>query len=155
MKNRLFLLSSIVLLSVSTYGQPKLDIALKSGSQAEVQTKDQLQRLLKTFELSRFLFTTSVLIDQTAIPHSHPILTLNTRHLKDDDLLLSTFVHEELHWFLVQHNNETNEAIKDLGYDLPKFRLAFQREPMTRNLPICICSSTIWNIKLTKNCWES
>ena len=120
MKNRLFLFSSIVLLSISTYGQPKLDIALKSGSQAEVQTKDQLQRLLKTFELSRFLFTTSVLIDQTAIPHSHPILTLNTRHLKDDDLLLSTFVHEELHWFLVQHINETNEAIKDLRLRFPK-----------------------------------
>ena len=29
---------------------------------------------------------------------SHPVLTLHTRHRRDDDLLLSTFLHEQLHW---------------------------------------------------------
>ena len=53
-------------------------------------------------------------IDEKSIPHSHPILTLHTRHFHDDELLLSTFVHEQLHWFLVQRGKETEEAIKEL-----------------------------------------
>lgn len=125
MKNTLFLFLTIVLLSVPSYAQPKLEITLKSGSPAEVQTKDQLQRLLKTYDLSKFIFTNSVLIDQTAIPHSHPVLTLHTRHLKDDDLLLSTFVHENFHWFLVQHEKETNDALKELQLLFPKVPVGF------------------------------
>src|SRR5262245_48557391 len=120
MKNGIILLSTIIMLSVSTYAQPKVDITLKSGSQAEIQTRDQLQRLIKTYDLSRFFFTTSVLIDPTAIPHSHPVLTLHTRHVKDDELLLSTFVHEELHWFLSQNDKATTEAIKELRVLFPK-----------------------------------
>ena len=111
---------TILLLSVTSYAQPKLDISLKSGSLAETQTRDQLQRLLKTYDLSKWIFTTSILIDEKAIPHSHPVLTLHTRHLKDDSLLLSSFVHEQVQWFLVQKDKETNEAIKELRGLFPK-----------------------------------
>lgn len=41
-----------------------------------------------------------------AIPYSHPVLTLHTRHLKDDLALLSTFVHEEYHWYETAHPQE-------------------------------------------------
>jgi len=114
-----------MLFSVSSYAQDKLDISLKSGSQAEVQTKAQLQRLLTTYDLSKWIFTKSILIDEKSIPHSHPVLTLHTRHLKDDDLLLSTFAHEQLHWFLVQKDKETEEAIKELHVLFPKVPIGF------------------------------
>jgi hypothetical protein len=45
-----------------------------------------------------WIFTHDIRIETRVIPHSHPILTLNTRSLDDDDRLLSTFVHEQLHW---------------------------------------------------------
>lgn len=52
-------------------------------------------------------------IDADAIPHSHPVLTLHTRHLDEDRLLLSTFVHEQLHWFLTSHPDESVQAALD------------------------------------------
>jgi hypothetical protein len=125
MKKRILLPVTIALLSITSYAQDKLDISLKSGSRSEIQTKEQLQRLVKTYDLSKWIFTKAILIDEKSIPHSHPTLTLHTRHLKDDDLLLSTFVHEQLHWFLVQKDKETNEAIKELRVVFPKVPVGF------------------------------
>src|SRR5262249_19233398 len=96
-----------------------LEIALKQGSVPEAQTKEQLLRLLKTYDVSRWIFTKSIVIDERAIPHSHPVLTLHARHLQDDELLLSTFVHEQFHWFLVQNEKERDEAIKELRAVFP------------------------------------
>jgi hypothetical protein len=125
MKKRIFIPVIFLLLSITAFAQDKIEIALKSGTPREVQTKEQLQRLLKTCDLSKWIFTRSILIDEKAIPHSHPVLTLHTRHLKDDDLLLSTFVHEQLHWFLVQNDQETKEAMKDLRTTFPKVPVGF------------------------------
>ena len=104
MRKRIFLPFIILLLGVTSYAQDRIEISLKHSSRVEIQTKEQLQRLLQTYDLSRWIFTRSILIDEQAIPHSHPVLTLHTRHLKDDELLLSSFVHEQLHWFLVQRD---------------------------------------------------
>jgi len=100
--------------SAAAYAQGGVDIALKHGSAREAQTKEQLQRLLKTYDVSRWIYTRSIVVDEQATPHSHPVLTLHVRHLKDDELLLSTFVHEQLHWFLVNEGKATDEAISDL-----------------------------------------
>jgi hypothetical protein len=54
-----------------------------------------------------------VVIDERAIP-SHPVLTLHTRHVENDQQLLSTFVHEEIHWHLVAKAEQTQSAISDL-----------------------------------------
>jgi hypothetical protein len=97
-----------------------IEIALAKGTQAEKQTRDQLQRLLTNYDLSGWIFTKSVVIDETAIPHSHPVLTLHTRHLKDDELLLSSFLHEQLHWFLAGKKEGTDQAINELRALFPK-----------------------------------
>jgi hypothetical protein len=57
---------------------PDMEVTLAHGTEAEAQTRDQLQRLLKTYDLSTWTWTRKVLIDQDAIPHSHPVLTLHT-----------------------------------------------------------------------------
>jgi len=106
-------------MSVTAYGQGGVEITLKQGSTSEAQTKEQLQRLLRTYDLSQWIFTKSISIDEKAIPHSHPVLTLSTRHLRDDELLLSTLVHEQLHWFLVQRGKDTDAAITELRVVFP------------------------------------
>ena len=98
---------------------PDMEMTLAHGPGTEAQTRDQLQRLLKTYDLSGWTGTRNVLIDQDAIPHSHPILTLHTRHLKDDLALLSTFVHEEYHWYETAHPQETAAAIAELKTAYP------------------------------------
>ena len=64
--------------------------------------------------MSPWIYTTSIVIDERAVPFSHPVLTLHTRHAKDDELLLSTFVHEQFHWFLAERREPTELAIADL-----------------------------------------
>src|SRR5207249_4670064 len=60
--------------------QDQIDISVKTGIVQEMQAKIQLQRILKSYDLSKWIFTKSVLIERGAVPHSHPVLTLNTRH---------------------------------------------------------------------------
>jgi len=105
---------------------PEIEISLAHGTTAEAQTRDQLRRLLKEYDLSDWLWTRSILIDKDAIPHSHPVLTLHTRHLNDDTLLLSTFVHEEYHWFETAHPRETSAAIAELKTKYPRLPLGGQ-----------------------------
>jgi hypothetical protein len=71
-------------------------------SAAELATKAQLERLIAAHDLRQWTFTHEIVIDEKSIPHSHPVLTLHTRHLKQDDELLSTYLHEQLHWFLTR-----------------------------------------------------
>jgi hypothetical protein len=104
-----------------------VEIKLTQGSQQETATRDQLQRLLKNYDVSRWIFTTSIIVDEMAIPHSHPVLTLSTRHLRDDELLLSTFVHEQLHWFLAQRVKQTEDAIEHCVWFFRLFLLGHQK----------------------------
>lgn len=93
-------------------------ISAKNNTKAELQTKEQLQRLLKQYDVSAWTFTNEVVIDENVIPHSHPVLTLSARYLKDDELLLSTFVHEQIHWSL--DKKDVNPAVDDLKILFPK-----------------------------------
>jgi len=95
-------------------GQVRLEITLKQGTPGEARTREQLQRLLDAYDLSPWIYTKSIVIDEKAIPFSHPVLTLHTRQAKDDDLFVSTFLHEQLHWFLMERSEATALAIADL-----------------------------------------
>ena len=125
MKNIIRLTLIVLFLSNASYAQSSFDIALKRGSKEEEQTKAQLQRLLRTYYVTKWIFTRAVLIDEKSIPHSHPVLTLSTRHLRDDELLLSTFVHEQIHWLLTQNHKNTEEAKKELRLLFPKVPASF------------------------------
>lgn len=89
-------------------------------SEAEHATGAQLLALLGRYDLSRWRFTSTVHIERGVIPHSHPILTLNTRHLDDDGLLLSTYLHEQLHWFLEGRLEGAMRAIEALRQRYPQ-----------------------------------
>lgn len=125
MKRVICLTLIAVCLSNSALAQGGIEIAVKKGSKGEQETREQLQRLLKTYDLSRWTFTRSIIIEEGAIPHSHPVLTLSTRHVRDDELLLSTFVHEQAHWFLTQNDKATQEAKKELRVMFPKAPVSF------------------------------
>lgn len=47
-------------------------------------------------------FTNEVCVEKDTIPHSHPILTLNTRS-KDERSILLTLTHEQFHWYVQNH----------------------------------------------------
>ncbi len=122
--------------------QSSLDIALKHGTPTEARTREQLQRLLATYDLSPWIFTKSIVVDEQAIPFSHPVLTLHTRHAKDDDLLVSTFVHEQLHWFLADRREELEQAVTDLRKlfpNVPAGGTAGARDEQSTYLHLLVC----------------
>lgn len=80
-----------------------IEIRLHSGTALEERGREQLHRILATYNLDKWIFTHEVMIQSRVIPHSHPLLTLNTRYLEDDIAQLGTFLHEQLHWFLTDH----------------------------------------------------
>lgn len=112
--------SSALLWSYAARAQGSIEITLKHDTANEAATRAQLQRLLGQYDVTPWLFTTAVVVDEGAIPFSHPVLTLHTRHAKDDELLLSTFVHEQLHWWLEAQKDATAKAVTDLRTLFPK-----------------------------------
>jgi hypothetical protein len=118
-------LLSAALANSASVASPHLLISLKHGDAKERATERQLERLLSQYDLTQWVFTTTVVIDEDAIPHSHPILTLHARHLKDDDLLLSTFVHEQAHWFFDQHHEDAAKAVSELRLLYPSIPVGF------------------------------
>jgi len=117
-------------------------LTVPSGTPEEARTRDQLQRLLATYDLSPWIYTKAIVIDERAIPFSHPVLTLHTRHAKDDELLLSTFVHEQFHWFLAERLEATEAAIADLRKlfpTVPAGGAAGARDEYSTYLHLLVC----------------
>ena len=98
---------------------PALSIDLATNSPIEQRAKDQLERLFKEHDLSRWSFTKKIRIEERARPHSHPVLTLNTRYVANDGLALSGFVHEQIHWFLAGKPKDFRKALADVNMLYP------------------------------------
>jgi hypothetical protein len=136
-----FLLS--LLAAASPSPPPPIEIHLGHDSGGERKTKQQLEALLQAHDLSRYIVTRELMIDETVYPpHSDPVLTLNTRFLGRDALLLSTFVHEQLHWVMDQHRQDYREAIRELRERFPDAPVerpegAGDRWSTYMHLPVC------------------
>jgi hypothetical protein len=99
---------------------PKLNIKTKHGLPGEEQRKEQMERLAKEYDLSKYTITRDIEIDRGAMNHSSPTLTLNLRFLDNDDLALSAYVHEQGHWILMTRNRFDNpQLLADLERTFP------------------------------------
>lgn len=94
-------------------------IELAHGSPREARTKETLEGVLSRYDLSKYIFTRQVVIEQGAINHAFPVLTLNARFANSPDELLSSFVHEQLHWYLREHKGQERAAVADLKQFYP------------------------------------
>jgi hypothetical protein len=142
--------TAVLVCSSLSGATPEIEISLAHGNAAEVETRDQLQRILKAYDLSGWVWTRKIVIEEGAIPHSHPVLTLSTRHLKDDLLLLSTFVHEEYHWYETAHARETSAAIADLKVKYPGLPVGGQdgaRDEESSYLHVIVCYGEWYKMK--------
>lgn len=90
----------------------KLKVRLARGSEAEARTGRSLRRLQRRYALEPWLWTREVMVDEQGIPHSHPLLTLNTTHADNELMLLAELVHEQLHWFEEAHADARDRAIE-------------------------------------------
>ena len=109
-----------VVLALALSTAPTVKITLKHGSEREARTKAMLERVLQDYDLSKYTFTREVVIEDQAINHAFPVLTLNSRFADSEDELLSSFVHEQLHWYLRDHASGMQAAVSDLRQFYPR-----------------------------------
>ena len=84
-----------------------LNISSKNNIPQESKVVDIVKSVCEKYDIP--VFTQNVVIEKDVIPHSHPVLTLNTQ-VKDTRLLLTTLVHEQLHWYAQDHS-QYNDCI--------------------------------------------
>lgn len=96
-----------------------LEIYTVHDSERERTTLAELRALLDEHDLERWIVTPVVRIDETQIPHSHPVLTLHSRHNGDPLHLLATFLHEQFHWWVIERPEALEAARRDLRIAFP------------------------------------
>jgi len=108
----------LILLAAAVVGAgmatPAVTVDLARGTDREQKTKATLERVLADYDLKKFTFTKHVVIEERAVNHAFPVLTLNARFASSPDELLSSFVHEQLHWHLRDRGRDQQDAVAEL-----------------------------------------
>lgn len=110
----LLLAATTAPLAAQSYSSTPVEIRLTKDTSTTRETRAQLERILATWDLSRWIFTRTIQVEPGVIPHSHPVLTLNTNGLQNDSVKAKSLIHEQLHWFLSQHHAAADSALNDL-----------------------------------------
>lgn len=89
----------------------RVEIALEHDSDGERATREQLREVLARYDVERWTVTERLRIAEDEIPHSHPVLTLHTRALGAPVQQLSTYLHEQFHWWVSEHPAQEEAAV--------------------------------------------
>jgi hypothetical protein len=118
--SKILILCSAFVFSGTAFATDAIDIQTSHHSARELQEKLELEQLLKKYDVSKYTFTRKVVIEERAMNHSFPTLTLNVHFLASNDELLSSFLHEQLHWYLAQHRLAMGDAVRRLKAMYPR-----------------------------------
>lgn len=89
--------------SAMPFPADNVEIDLTEARRAAEQVRGLLDKLRSEHDLRPFEYTTRVRIAPGEVPHSHPVLTLNTM-LRAEHALLSTYLHEQMHWYVTWYS---------------------------------------------------
>jgi hypothetical protein len=98
---------------MSTPGELEITLDLDGVRRSAERVRDVLAGLRHAFDLSPFEYSRRVRIAPFEIPHSHPVITLNT--FATDELgVLSTYLHEQMHWYVTWFGQARPPACDEL-----------------------------------------
>jgi hypothetical protein len=106
--------TQLLLIASIGLAEPAIRIDLAHGTERERQTKALLEQVLTSYDLSKYTFTHQVVIEERAVNHAFPVLTLNVRFANSADELLSSYIHEQYHWYLRASGADQQRAIAEL-----------------------------------------
>ncbi|NBC25730.1 MAG: hypothetical protein GVY08_07785 [Bacteroidetes bacterium] len=120
------LLPFLVLLSSPAFTPSDAEAQNMGGTETEIifteekreQAREQLRRILATYDLDPWIITNEVKIEEEVDPHSKPILTLNTNFLDSDKMQLAIFIHEQAHWLPFDKQVAAAEELAELFPDI-------------------------------------
>jgi hypothetical protein len=78
----------------------RIDIDLEHARREGDRVRDMLAALRRRHDLSRYEYTAFVRIVPGGDTFAQPVLTLGNRFADTEDALLSTYLHEQMHWYL-------------------------------------------------------
>jgi hypothetical protein len=81
-------------------GDFHIDVDLEHAQREADRVRGMLEALRRRHDLSRYEYTKVVRIVPGGDTYARPILTLGNRFADNEDLLLSTYLHEQMHWYL-------------------------------------------------------
>ena len=87
-------------------------ITLVNGTENERLLEKQLLTMFDRYPLGKWLYTEQVQLEEGAVPHSHPVLTLAPRkhYLTDPERILAVYLHEQMHWFSLLDDTSRDNA---------------------------------------------
>lgn len=80
----------------------RIDVDLEHAQREAERIERLLTALRRRHDLSRHEYTRIIRIVPGSETYAHPILTIGHRFAGSEDLLLSTYLHEQMHWYLWQ-----------------------------------------------------
>ena len=108
-------------------------VRTKRHSPEEERVAQVLRHQLAQFDVSSWQFTSQVVVDERAIPHSHPVLTISTRPILRTELgVLAGYLHEQIHWQLSRQRRDVRHARRDLRGPFPKAKTRREGGARTR-----------------------
>ncbi|MEQ8179363.1 MAG: hypothetical protein RIA10_13615 [Amphiplicatus sp.] len=120
-----------------------ISIAQERKLEEEKLARKELEALLAKYDVERWLFTRDVVVESGALPHSHPVLTVNTASLGDEVTTLGEFLHEQMHWYGTENREAFTAAIEDLKAAYPDAPLAppeGARDAYSTYLHLIVCT---------------
>ena len=94
---------------VMTQSVDDVTIDLSATQKAAEDVRTMLLKLREDYDLSLYEYARQVKIAPGEIPHSQ--LTLNTR-IREDAALLSTYLHEQMHWYVTWYSHTRHDGWK-------------------------------------------
>ncbi len=94
-----------------------ISIDLSEARRAAEQVRGLLSKLRLEHNLRQFEYATTVRIAPGEIPHSHPVLTLNSM-VRTEGALLSTYLHEQMHWYVTWYSYARTESWRTIRMEL-------------------------------------
>jgi hypothetical protein len=111
---------------VADHFQYSIDLSMAQARAEKIV--ECMKRLREQHDLTRFEYTSHLRVAPTEIPHSHPVLTLNTA-LYDPEQILCEYLHEQMHWYVERLGcaDENAPLITELKRRYPEAPVGFPK----------------------------
>ena len=85
----------------------RISIDLSHAERNAIALRERLIALRSKYALGAYEYCREVVITPTGLPHSHPVINLNTQNTYWSEIgLLAVYLHEQMHWYVTWYSHK-------------------------------------------------
>ncbi len=85
----------------------RISIDLSHAERNAIALRERLIALRTKYALGPYEYCREVVITPTGLPHSHPVINLNTQNIYWSEIgLLAVYLHEQMHWYVTWYSHK-------------------------------------------------